>query len=175
MTWRLLDRITEVTTPWIELVGERWLDDTGKALDYWRVVAADSVIVVTEHAGSFLLPEPSFRPGVGRRTLDFPGGRLARDADARATAHAVLARELGVREDGVVEMLPLTSAPLEVNSSASNQRLHGFIARLDPGLDRTLLLPHRAYSAKEPAELLAELSCLQCRALLLEALRQAKP
>lgn len=169
MKWKLLGQIADLKTPWIELVGERWRDDAGKTLEYWRVVAAHSVIAIPEHRGSYLLPLPQFRPGVDRATLDFPGGRLPEDAAPAEAALAILERELGVPAGGVMELVPINDRPLLVNSSASNQMLHGFHARLDPALDPAALKPHRAFEATGvAADLLADLDCLQCRALLLE-------
>lgn len=165
MKWDLLGQIADFKTPWIELVGERWRDDNGKTLEYWRVVAAHSVIVIPEYRQSCLLPNPQFRPGVDRATLDFPGGRLPDGAEPAEAALAILERELGVGAGGVLQLTPANDMPLLVNSSASNQLLYGFHARLDPALDLASLKPHRAFDA---ADLLAELDCLQCRALLLE-------
>jgi len=65
-----------IDSPWVKLLGERWIDDQGQALEYWRVEKAHSVIVLTIRQGNLLLPHAQFRPGAGRATLDFPGGRL---------------------------------------------------------------------------------------------------
>ncbi len=90
--WLLLERFVEIRSPWLTLIGEKLLDEQKRVLDYWRVEKADSVVIVTIHKGLFLLPVPSYRPGVGKATLDFPGGRVQSD-DPVATVPAILSRE----------------------------------------------------------------------------------
>lgn len=171
MSWSRIGLIARVTTPWIELVGERWRDDRDKDLEYWRVVAAHSVIVVVQQGDSYLLPEPMFRPGVDRETLDFCGGRLKAGQSPADAAREIVERELGLRAGDIAALRPINEAPWLVNSSASDQRLHGFHATLHPGVETAALPPHRRYPATGGARaLLADLDCLQCRALLLETL-----
>lgn len=171
MRWRRVGLIAELKTPWIGLVGERWNDDTGRTLDYWRVLSAHSVVVIPRLGDDLLLLAPVFRPGVNRATLDFPGGRLSEGTAPCEAAEVILKRELGVPPSSVKSLTPVTGMPLLVNSSASNQMLHGFLAILDPTLDTGLLKPHRRHVSTDGARaLLAELDCLQCRALLLEHL-----
>lgn len=174
MEWRRLGPIAELKTPWIGLVGERWEDCSGKTLDYWRVTAAHSVIILPRLGNDFLLPELTFRPGVGRPTLDFPGGRLPEGTPPNVAAASILERELGPGPSDTMSLSPLTRMPLLVNSSASDQRLYGFLADLDPALDPGKLKPHHRYAIDALARsLLPELECLQCRALLLEYMAQS--
>lgn len=84
--WIRGDTIVTVESPWARMVAERWRDDQGRELDYWRVEHVHSVIVAAVHNGSLLLPQPQFRPGLGVATLDLPGGRLPEGADLLATA-----------------------------------------------------------------------------------------
>lgn len=173
--WKWISEIASLKTPWIELVGEHWRDDAGKDLEYWRTVAPDSVIVIPELNGQFLLPAPMFRPGVNRETLDFPGGRLKDDHTPTETAGEILKRELGVQTDAIAALRTINPMPLLINSSTSSQRLHGFHAVLDPQTDRSALTPHQAYATEGTGlqDLLDRLDCLQCRALLQEHLRMA--
>jgi hypothetical protein len=124
--WQPIDRFAELRSRWVTLIGEHLRDERGQALEYWRVERASSVIVLPLHRGALLLPPPVFRPGVGRATLDFPGGRLPDGGDPAAAAPAVLARELGVAADAVESLQRLSPIDgWDVDSSFSNQRLHG--------------------------------------------------
>lgn len=171
--WKYISEIARLKTPWIELIGERWRDQAGSDLEYWRTVAPDSVIVIPELEGEYLLPQPVFRPGVGKETLDFPGGRLAEGKEPAEMARAILERELGAPAAAVTALEPVAPMPLLINSSTSSQRLHGFHARLDAAGVEGRLKDHLAFAADDEAlrDLLARLDCLQCRALLLEHLR----
>jgi len=74
--WLLLSQMVEVRSPWLSVIGERLRDATGREREYWRVEKPDSLLVITIQDGRLLLPARSYRPGVGRTTLDFAGGRL---------------------------------------------------------------------------------------------------
>jgi hypothetical protein len=74
--WQLLSQMVEVRSPWLSVIGERLRDATGREHEYWRVEKSDSLLVITIQDGRLLLPARSYRPGVGRTTLDFAGGRL---------------------------------------------------------------------------------------------------
>jgi hypothetical protein len=136
---------------------------------------ADSVIVLPiqqDHLGQshILLPPASFRPGVGQVTLDFPGGqRLARQKPEQ-TAIAILHRELGVEANAISQITPLNPDGWAINSSFSNQKLYGFIAHLEGDLLQPSGLRTISYPATKTGvrQLLDELTCLQCRAVLLE-------
>jgi hypothetical protein len=174
--WTLIDRFAELRSRWVTLIGEHLRDDRGTLLEYWRVERASSVIVLPLHRGRLLLPPPVWRPGAGRATLDFPGGRLPDGADPAVHATSVLVRELGVDGAAVANLLPLT--PPEgwaVDSSFSNQRVHGMLATLHDDAE----VPPDRIGLEVPADadgvegLLGRLDCLQCRALLLEWRRVA--
>ncbi|MFN9173480.1 MAG: hypothetical protein ACK58N_02915, partial [Synechocystis sp.] len=74
--WTYVDRFAELKTPWLTLIGEKWLDSQQQSLDYWRVEKADSLIILPQQGDRLLLPKPMFRPGIRNTTWDFPGGRL---------------------------------------------------------------------------------------------------
>ena len=166
--WRRTAPICRVDTPWLNLIAERWEAD-GERLDYWRIEHADSVIVVPESRGRYWLPAEQFRPGVARRTLDFPGGRLTKGSAPDTTAMAVVARELGIAPSTVTMLAPINPRPYLVNSSSSDQRLFGFHARLEtmPPAATDALVSFATHGP-EYADLMTRLECLQCRALLLE-------
>ncbi len=178
--WQTLDRFVEIQSPWVTLIGEHLRDDQGQTLAYWRVERADSVVVLPLWQGHLLLPQPMYRPGVGRLTLDFPGGRRTADQSPEAVAVAVLGRELGVPPAAVQHLQALNPQGWPVNSSFSNQMLYGFVAELaaeaQPAAVATHATTHATtYAVTEAGleALLQDLTCLQCRALLLEWRRQA--
>ncbi len=98
--WEVTKKLVEVRNPWLCLVGEMVVDDTGKTLDYWRVERDDSIIIIPFIDNHFILPAPFYRHGIGEFTWDFPGGRLLPGHDPQAAIPVILARELG---------LPMTS------------------------------------------------------------------
>lgn len=171
--WKMLEEVVRVRSKWVTLVGERWLCDKGKQVEYWRVEKADSVIVLPVRAGELLCVQPTFRPGVGRKTLDFPGGRLPGGMRPEDLVPPLLARELGVAPDAVERVTPLNSVKWLVNSSFSDQGLWGFVAQIDA----EGLIPDSQIGARVPADesgaklLMDQLDCLQCRAVLSEWLR----
>ncbi|MGC9502483.1 NUDIX hydrolase [Baaleninema sp.] len=174
--WETISQFVAIRSPWLTLIGERLKDDRDRLLDYWRVEKADSAVVVTLHRDRFALPKPVYRPGVGEITLDFPGGRVPTDTAPIEVVPEILQRELGVGEDQIDRLLTLNSEGWLVNSSFSNQKLFGFVAeiRADAQLDDRLLWETRyqVNETKEIDRLLEALTCLQCRAVLLEWLKQ---
>jgi hypothetical protein len=168
--WTKGDRFLEIRSHWLTLIGERYRDDQGRNLEYWRVERADSVIILPIQANHLILPPKSYRPGVDALTLDFPGGRMLKSNPPETSAIAILHRELGVAETDISFLLALNHEGWAVNSSFSNQKLYGFIAEIQPDA----LLPSDRVGATYPAtstgvhDLLQELTCLQCRAILLE-------
>jgi hypothetical protein len=157
------------------LIGEHWQDAQGQRLEYWRIEKADSVIVLPiqqDHRGQshILLPPASFRPGVGQVTLDFPGGRRLARQKPEQTAISILHRELGVEANAISQITPLNPDGWAINSSFSNQKLYGFIAHLEGDLLQSSGLTTISYPATKTGvrQLLDELTCLQCRAVLLE-------
>lgn len=168
----MLDRIGELCTPWLTVVGERLEAEPGRPVDYWRIERADSVVVLPIRGGRILAPPPAYRPGVGRVTLDLPGGRLIEGTRPEATAVAVLVRELDLSGEGAVASVRLLEpAGWDVDSSTSNQRLFGAVAEIEAGAgagdgdgcSNPLEWPADATGV---AALLSELSCLQCRAVV---------
>lgn len=168
--WKFIARIMSLKTPWIEMIGERWIDDAGNNLEYWRTIAPDSVIVIPELNGQYLLPRPMFRPGVSKETLDFPGGRQHEGKTPEQMAPLILERELGIPAAAIAQLRPINVMPLIINSSNSSQHLHGFHAVLDADTDLQTLNPHTCFATTDAGiqDLMDRLDCLQCRALLLE-------
>ncbi|MBE9175890.1 hypothetical protein IQ225_12345 [Synechocystis salina LEGE 06155] len=169
LTWTLLECFAEVKNPWLTLKGERWRDDQARELDYWRVERADSLVVLPQQGDRLLLPHPIFRPGIGRSTWDFPGGRLTDLTKVELTLAEILDRELDVPLDAITEIQPLNPGGWVVNSSFSNQKLYGYWVSINGNFP----LSPQAIGAEflvpsQLVDLLKILECLQCRALLRE-------
>jgi len=168
--WKTLDRFVEINSRWVKLIAEHLETTEGKTVEYWRVERADSVVILTIQADKLLFPPPMYRPGVAEATLDFPGGRVEAEATPAAEVPAILKKELGVTESAIAHLKPINTIGWAINSSFSNQKLYGFVAELHP----TATVNPELIGAKYPitpegiSDLLKELTCLQCRALLLE-------
>ena len=172
-SWTTLEQLVQMRSPWFTLIGERLRDDRDRLLDYWRVEKADSAIIVTQAQGQFLLPSPSYRPGIAQVSLDFPGGRIPPNTAPETAAQGILGRELDLTPEQILDLTPLNDQGWPVNSSFSNQRLFGFVAEIDVQPE-TLSPGLLTYPCTEAgiATLLTELTCLQCRAVLLEWLHR---
>lgn len=168
--WKRLSECVRITSQWVTLIGDRWLSDEGKELEYWRVEKADSVIVLPLQAGHIFCVAPTFRPGIGRATLDLPGGRLPAGKAPRDVVPPLLQRELGIAPEAIRRTQPLNDAKWIINSAFSNQGLWAFAAEIDEAFP----IPQAMVGAKAPADaagvaaLLEQLDCLQCRAVLRE-------
>ena len=167
--WLVKGRFLELRSRWLTLVGEHLQDSQGNHLEYWRVEKADSVVVLPIAGDRLLLPRPSYRPGLGTATLDFPGGRVAPDQLPEQAAIATLQRELGVEAALVTRLSPLSPQGWPINSSFSNQKLYGFVAYLESAaLAESDALADTYPPTREGLEILLDrLLCLQCRAVLL--------
>lgn len=162
-----LDQFLEIHSRWVTLIGEHLQDAEGQTLEYWRVEKADSLIVLPIQNQQLLLPPPMYRPGIGRATWDFPGGRVPEGRDHTTVATQILQRELGIEDAAITQLQPLNTEGWPVNSSFSNQCLYGFVAEIDAAVVPSTL--GRAYPTTPDGlrELLQILTCLQCRTVLL--------
>lgn len=173
LPWDVLSRFVEIRSPWLTLVGEKLKDNRGQILEYWRVEKADSVVILTVEKDRFVLPVSMYRPGLGEATLDFPGGRVPAGLDAIDVVPQILERELGAMESDILRVESLNEKGWAINSSFSNQKLYGFVVELNPnfGGDRDKIGAKYPITSDGIAELLRDLTCLQCRAVLLEWMR----
>lgn len=168
--WRLISQFVEINSPWLRMVGEKYEDDKGNLIDYWRVEKEDSLIVVTRYQNLLVFPPPSFRVGINQITLDFPGGRVNKEKTLEENAYLILKRELNLDKENVKKLTPINENPWYVNSSFNNQKLWGFYGEINPQISLESLLVGATYSL-QPSDLdllWQRLNCLQCRALLLE-------
>lgn len=168
--WQTCDRFLELRSPWFTLIGEHLIDDRQQPLDYWRVERADSVIVLPIQSDQLILPPPAYRPGISQSSLDFPGGRLPEGKLPEVAASLILQRELGLAPAAIADLTALNPEGWAVNSSFSNQQLYGFVASIQPEcpLSDDRVGMKVAITDAEIRALLQRLTCLQCRALLLQ-------
>lgn len=173
-SWQRLSEIVRLDSQWLRLICERWLCDQGKELEYWRVEKVDSVIILPVQNGRLFCVRPTFRPGLGRSTLDFPGGRLPGGQRPEDMVPLLLERELGVPAAAIGQVTALNREPWMINSAFSNQGLWGLVAEIDHDchIRHHFIGQSAPASAPGAAQLLAALDCLQCRAVLLEWQRQ---
>ena len=138
--WTCLGEIATISSPWVSFYCERLRDSNGQILDYWRVQkSASCIILVVSADGRLILPKPQYRPGIGRATLDFCGGRCDDAEDPRDAVVKILQRELQIDlEKDVASLMPLNEmGGWVVNSSFSNQLLFGFVANLKEDTQQT--------------------------------------
>lgn len=175
MSWERLETIVSVESPWVRLVAERWRDEAGRLLDYWRAERAHSVVVAALQGGRLLVPRPMFRPGVGRSTLDLAGGRVPKGQAPAEAALAILQRELGIAPGAVRSLRSLNTGGWIINSSFEDQLLFGVVAEIEAGAyaDPALIERTVPFDRAGLKSLLGAIECLQCRAVLLELLLAA--
>jgi hypothetical protein len=169
--WQTLCQVATISSPWLMIYCERLRDDQGQTLDYWRVEKDHSVIVLTVHRNRLIFPKKQYRPGVGKKTLDFAGGRAS--STRQESIAGILERELNLNVETDVEKLEALneSAGWFINSSFSNQELFGYVAKIrdDVELD-SALLHSESYAVDNMVEmdkLLEKLMCLQCRSVMM--------
>jgi hypothetical protein len=175
--WIKMGEIARIESPWITVIAERLKDcERDNMMDYWRIERADSAIIIVVQGNSLIFPKLQFRPGIGRWTLDFPGGRIKQGQVPIDAVKGILEKELGVTEDdfdekGIEELTD--EKGWYVDSSVSSQKLHGFFVTLknDTKLNKDKI-HNRVYlldDANDMDELLKkDLLCLQCRSILME-------
>ncbi len=166
--WQTLDRFVEIRSRWITLIGEHLKDEREQVLEYWRVDRPDSAVVLPIMGERLLLPNPTYRPGVGELTLDFPGGRVPNGCNPQEMIAKILQRELGIAEIEIEQITPLNVQGWAVDSSFSNQKLYGFVAHIDPKVKLAKDFGTAYPITREGINtLLQDLTCLQCRAVLM--------
>ncbi len=167
--WKTINTIATLSSPWVDIIVEKLIDDKGDTLDYWRVEKDDSAIVIPFYKQDIILPKSLYRPGIQKFTYDFPGGRIKKGENPEVGIKSILQNELKIREGDIERVVPINTNPWIINSSFSNQLLHGFIAELSPEITFPDSLGIERFNVETGVnELLEKMECLQCRALLLE-------
>ncbi len=94
-------------------VGEPLEDKRGRLVEDWRVERADSAIVLLVWGARLVLPGATYRPGIGRATRDFPGGRIVPPHTAWDVAWQALQRELAIIAAAALQhLVPPTPRPI---------------------------------------------------------------
>lgn len=174
--WKVIQLLAEIRSPWVTVIAEQLQDDQGKIVDYWRVEKADSVVILTIQNQTLILPKPMYRPGVGKTTLDFPGGRVSSEQTPLEAVPLILQKELGIQSHEIAKILTLNHEGWAINSSFSNQKLYGFMAEILPNISINPEQIGAIYpiTTQGIEALLKDLVCLQCRVILLEWKQQFK-
>ena len=169
-SWKTGDRFLEIRSHWFTLIGEDLQDEQERNLEYWRIEKADSAIILPIQNQQIILPPPTYRPGLGTVTLDFPGGRIPEGKSPEDAVEIILQRELGMDMKEIAKITFLNTTGWAVNSSFSNQKLFGFVAEIRPTAKVSKNFIGATYPVSKAGidELLTAISCLQCRSLLLE-------
>jgi hypothetical protein len=161
-----IEREVLTQSKWITIYKDTVESNDGRMLDYTTVDRSDSVIVIVLQNNRFILGEEQFRPGADVKTLDFVGGRVD-SLDPADAAEITTRRELSLDDSTTLNITQVIKKPLYVDSAFSNQKLHGYISTLEPDVALPDDIKRYTYD-----ELLEKLTCLQCRAVLLEAKSQ---
>lgn len=88
----------------------------------------------------------------------------------KESALLILNQELGLNVNDVTTLTAINQQSWQINSSFSNQNLWGFYAEINPEkkLDQNLIGAIYQLNQIGIKKLLQDLTCLQCRALLLD-------
>jgi len=172
--WKVLKTFATIKTNWLQLIGESIKDDQGNILEYWRVEKADSLILLPIYKEKIVLLKPLYRPGIGKYTLDFPGGRINREKSLKESAKNILERELNVSANKINKLQQINKDGWIINSSFSNQKLYAFTVEINNSFKFKNKEKISFFKLNEQgvSDLLHKLECLQCRSVLLSWLRQ---
>ncbi len=168
-----ISNFVEIKSPWVTIIGEKWQDDQENFLDYWRVEKADSVIILTVWQNQLIFPKLTYRVGIDQITLDFARGRVKPNQTPENAAYDILKKELNLNVNDVIKLESINQNGWGINSAFSNQKLSGFIAEINDKIDLDSNFIGVTYSNTKEGieELLKQLTCVQCRVILLEWLR----
>lgn len=172
--WQIINQFVKIESPWLTLIGEKIKDNQGKILDYWRVEKADSLIIITEYKKQLIFPKLTYRPGIAKITLDFAGGRVNPEITLENNALSILKKELNLEEKDLQNLTQINQQGWAINSAFNNQKLWGFYGQIKPETNLNADFIGATYSlTKENLKcLLKDLTCLQCRTILLESICQ---
>ena len=165
--WKKLRGIVSVKSQWLDIYCEEWQKPCLKKCEYWRVEKPDSLIVIPIYQSQVILAAPTYRPGVGRCTIDLPGGRFEEPGkqDIHVAVTRILGRELLLDQSNISKIKILDGRGTLINSSFTNQKL--LLARADLMSISGIATNVRLHPVSEINTLLPEIECLQCSYALL--------
>jgi hypothetical protein len=171
--WAVLGSVMRLSSPWLELIVERLLDSNNKEIEYWRVEKPSGILIIVIQGNKILLPQPFYRPGIQRQTLDLCGGRRINPGTNKSIddAKTIVKRELKINDKKPFNYIkPLNKTGWYVDSSFTNTQLDVFIAELAPSVVASNLYKTKSYQAspKGISKLLGDIKCAQCRLALRE-------
>jgi hypothetical protein len=169
--WDVISEFVRITSPWLTLIGEKLQDDEGKELEYWRAEKPDGLLIITVQNKNIILPKPMFRPGVGRYTLDFCGGRIIENSSLEKAAEQIVRRELNIGSKSTFASFePVSDKAWDIDSSFTNVGLHVYLATLSPSIQLRSEDIGKRYSLTDEGvkEFFDDVVCLQCRAAMRE-------
>jgi hypothetical protein len=169
--WKVLSQFVKIESPWLTIFGENIKDESGKLLEYWRVEKPNGLIVIVVQNNKILLPRQSYRPGVGKNTIDFCGGRLSKNLNLEESTTEIVKRELRVSDNKPFKKIKLINrSGYLLDSSFSNVYIFGAIAELKPSITIKEQNIGASYNLTSEGmkQLLKDVLCLQCRAIFLE-------
>jgi hypothetical protein len=169
-----ISNFVEIKSPWVTIIGEKWQDNKQQIIDYWRVEKADSVIILTLWQNKLIFPLKTYRVGIDQITLDFAGGRVKPNQNPKNAVYDILKKELNLNSSDIKELRLINNTGWAINSSFSNQKLYGFMVEIDQNITPDFSYIGCTYSLTPETieKLLQDLTCGQCRLILLEWLRQ---
>src|SRR5439155_7332752 len=118
---QILNRKTEFTTPWFELVSKQV---AGQSAPYYSLQMQDYVTVVALTEKSELVLVRQYRPAVERHTLELPSGHVEKNETPEQSARRELAEESGFNAPELELLGTLMS-----DTGRNQNRLWCFLAR----------------------------------------------
>lgn len=172
--WQVINKIVEIKSPWVNLIGEKIKDNQGNILDYWRVEKPDSLVIITQYKNQLIFPKLMYRVGISKVSLDFAGGRVEPEKSLENNALFILKKELDIEKNDLEYLTLLNRQGWEINSAFNNQKLWGFYAQIknETNLNDDFIGASYSLTKENLKCLLKDLTCLQCRGILLESICQ---
>ncbi len=112
-----------------------------------------------------------FRPGIGRYTLDFCGGRIPENISPKKAAEQIVIRELNIgNKTSFADFKPVNNKVLHIDSSFTNVGLYTFVATLSSELVIGPKNIGKSYALDKKGidQFFIDVNCLQCRAAMRE-------
>lgn len=167
--WKVKAELLNIKNQWIQFIGEKCIDNENKELEYYRVIRADSVVIIPIINNHIIKPQSYYRHGIKKHTLDFPGGRLTNSEIINETITDILEKELHIQAENITEIDILNiSKPWHVDSSFSSQKLYAATVQISPNCKIFKKEQMLKITKENILNLYNIIDCLQCRMTLIE-------